>query len=273
LPTSKKIKLEGFNNLTKSLSFCIYDVCYAQTPEQKAEYIEYIDEQYNADRLTEILTECCEIIGANVLNIARQDYEPQGASVTMLVAEEPIKDSEDVDTTEKPGPMPDSVVAHLDKSHICVHTYPEAHPDDGICTFRADIEVSTCGIISPLKALNYLIHQLESDIVTIDYRIRGFTRDIKGVKHYIDHDINSIQNFFTPDIHDNYQMLDVNVYQENIFHTKMMQKDLDLNTYLFGTTKEELPEADVQEITERLHKEMNEIFYGRNMPDMTQYNT
>ena len=93
------------------------------------------------------------------------------------------------------------------------------------------------------------------------------------MKHYIDHDINSIQNFFTPDIHDNYQMLDVNVYQENIFHTKMMQKDLDLNTYLFGTTKEELPEADVKEMTERLHKEMNEIFYGRNMPDMTQYNT
>ena len=56
-------------------------------------------------------------------------------------------------------------------------------------------------------------------------------------------------------------------------YTKMMQKDLDLNTYLFGTTKEELPEADVKEMTERLHKEMNEIFYGRNMPDMTQYNT
>jgi S-adenosylmethionine decarboxylase len=268
LPTNRKIKLEGFNNLTKSLSFCIYDVCYAQTAQQKAEYIEYIDEQYNADRLTEILSECCEIIGANVLNIARQDYDPQGASVTILVAEEPIKDSEDVDTTEKPGPMPDSVVAHLDKSHICVHTYPEAHPDHGICTFRADIEVSTCGIISPLKALNYLIHQLESDIVTIDYRIRGFTRDVQGIKHYIDHDINSIQNFFTQDIHDNYQMLDVNVYQENIFHTKMMQKDLDLNTYLFGTTKEELQDSEVQEITERLYKEMNEIFYGRNMPDM-----
>ena len=33
-----------------------------------------------------------------------------------------------------------------------------------------------------LKALNYLIHQLESDIVTIDYRVRGFTRDINGNK-------------------------------------------------------------------------------------------
>jgi S-adenosylmethionine decarboxylase len=267
LPTTRKIKLEGFNNLTKSLSFCIYDVCYAQTAQQKAEYIEYIDEQYNADRLTEILSECCEIIGANILNVARQDYEPQGASVTLLVAEEPIKDSEDVDTTEKPGPMPDSVVAHLDKSHICVHTYPEAHPDDGICTFRADIEVSTCGIISPLKALNYLIHQLESDIVTIDYRVRGFTRDVAGVKHYIDHDINSIQNYLTEATQNAYQMIDVNVYQENTFHTKMLLKEFELDNYLFGSGIDELSKEDQTDISKRLKKEMLEIFYSRNMPD------
>ena len=265
-----KIKLQGFNNLTKSLSFCIYDVCYANTPEQRAEYIEYIDEQYNADRLTEILTEVCEIIGANILNVARQDYDPQGASVTILVAEEPVKNSDDVDKTEGPGPLPDSVVAHLDKSHICVHTYPEAHPDNGICTFRADIEVSTCGIISPLKALNYLIHQLESDVVTIDYRVRGFTRDVDGVKHYIDHDINSIQNFISEDIHDLYQMVDVNVYQENIFHTKMMRADPDLNQYLFGIKEDDLTEDARDTVNEQLFREMREIFYGRNMPDMRQ---
>ena len=86
----KKLKLHGFNNLTKSLSFCIYDICYANTEAERDGYIAYIDEQYNANRLTEILTETCSIIGANVLNIARQDYEPQGASVTILVSEEPI---------------------------------------------------------------------------------------------------------------------------------------------------------------------------------------
>ena len=55
--------------------------------------------------------------------------------------------------------------------------------------------MSTCGRISPLKALNYLIHSFESDIVIMDYRVRGFTRDIRGKKHYIDHSINSIQNY------------------------------------------------------------------------------
>jgi S-adenosylmethionine decarboxylase len=260
-----KIKLQGFNNLTKSLSFCIYDICYAETPEQKAEYIRYIDEKYNAERFTEILTEVCQIIGANILNIARQDYDPQGASVTMLVAEEPVKEA--VDTTESPGPV-EIIAAHLDKSHICVHTYPETHPNDGICTFRADIEVSTCGIISPLKAVNYLIHQLDSDIVTVDYRVRGFTRDVHGKKHYIDHEITSIQNFFTDDIESMYKMIDVNVYQENIFHTKMMLNDFDLNHYLFGTTTDNLTGNDIRRITDRLDKEMHEIFYGRNLPEI-----
>ena len=69
----KKLKLHGFNNLTKSLSFCIYDICYAKTAEERDGYIAYIDELYNANRLTEILTETCSIIGANILNIAKKD--------------------------------------------------------------------------------------------------------------------------------------------------------------------------------------------------------
>ena len=30
---NKKLKLYGFNNLTKSLSFNIYDICYAKTTD------------------------------------------------------------------------------------------------------------------------------------------------------------------------------------------------------------------------------------------------
>jgi S-adenosylmethionine decarboxylase len=70
------------------------------------------------------------------------------------------------------------------------------------------------------------------------------------------------------DVRDQYQMLDVNVYQENIFHTKMMLNDYDLDQYLFGTTVNDLKDNEAEEVSERLFKEMNEIFYGRNMPDM-----
>lgn len=251
-----KLKLHGFNNLTKSLSFNIYDICYARSEAHHREYIEYIDEAYNAERLTNILTEVSHIIGANVLNIAHQDYDPQGASVTMLICEEPIAE---------PGGK-ESVVAHLDKSHITVHTYPETHPDHGISTFRADIDVSTCGVISPLRALNYLINSFESDIVIMDYRVRGFTRNVRGRKHYIDHKINSIQDFLEPAIKNRYDIIDVNVYQENIFHSKMRLRDLDLDTYMFGADDEVLSPSEARKIRRSVEHEILEIFYGRNMP-------
>lgn len=262
----KKIKLKDFNNLTKTLSFNIYDICFAATEEQRKEYISYIDEEYNAARLTKILTDVANMIGATILNIAHQDYDPQGASVTMLISEEPIRAQQQMNNEETPGPLqPDAVVAHLDKSHITVHTYPESHPDNGISTFRADIDVSTCGRISPLKALNYLIHSFDSDIVIMDYRVRGFTRDVKGTKHYIDHKINSIQNFIGKDTNERYQTIDVNVYQENIFHTKMIRKKIDLDNYLFGVKKSDLKSDEEKKILQRVEREMLEIFYGRNV--------
>jgi S-adenosylmethionine decarboxylase len=264
LTPEQRITLHGFNNLTKSLSFNMYDICYTKTKEERQAYIEYIDEQYNAERLTGILETVTNIIGAHVLNIARQDYDPQGASVTILISEEPVEaKTESFD--ESPGPIPEAVVMHLNKSHITVHTYPEYHPDEGISTFRADIDVSTCGEISPLKALNYLIHSFDTDIMTIDYRVRGFTRDIHGHKLFIDHDISSIQNYIPDEVIDQYDMIDVNVYQENIFHTKCKLKQFDINNYLFGYSKDKLKPGEEHEITDRLKTEMDEIFYGKNM--------
>jgi len=256
----QRLKLHGFNNLTKSLSFNIYDICYAHTPEQRREYIEYIDEEYNAERLTQILTDVTEILDAQVLNIARQDYDPQGASVAMLIAEEHMLPDELLAARATAGA---AMVAHLDKSHITVHTYPESHPDNGISTFRADIDVSTCGQISPLKALNHLIHCFDSDVVAIDYRVRGFTRDVDGSKHFIDHDINSIQDYVDEDTRQRYQTVDVNIYEENIFHTKMRLKELALDEYLFGTEAASLSAEQAQAITHQLQDEMADIFYGR----------
>ena len=266
-----RLKLQGFNNLTKALSFNIYDLCYAVADEQRRNYIEYIDEAYNADRLTQILTDVAEIIGANILNVAREDYDPQGASVTILISEQEV-----VDRRAAQGVLSDavrehngdaSVVAHLDKSHITVHTYPETHPHNGIATFRADIDVATCGVISPLKALNYLIESFESDIVVCDYRVRGFTRDVKGRKHYIDHKINSIQDYLSKQIRDKYELIDVNVYQENIFHTKMHLKEFDLDTYLFEAKAKSLSFKDRLRIEAQLKREIEELFHGRNLTD------
>lgn len=265
LTPQQLIELHGFNNLTKSLSFNMYDICYTKTKEEREAYLNYIDEQYNAERLTQILNQVSKMIGAHVLNIASQDFVPQGASVTFLISEASVKEGEFASFEEAPGPLPESVVMQLDKSHITVHTYPEYHPDEGISTFRADIDVSTCGEISPLKALHYLICSFDTDIMTIDYRVRGFTRDKSGHKLFIDHEISSIQNYIPDDVIALFDMIDVNVYQENIFHTKCKLREFDLNNYLFGYTKEKLHPEEIAEITSRLTLEMDEIFYGKNI--------
>ncbi len=259
---NQKLKLYGFNNLTKSLSFNIYDVCYAKTQREQRDYIAYIDEQYNSKRLTDILYEVAKMIGAHVLNVSKQDYDPQGASVTMLLAEEDM-------LKKRQGQMEEIddrvILGHLDKSHITVHTYPEFHPETSIATFRVDIDVSTCGEISPLSTLDFLIRCFDSDIITMDYRVRGFTRDIKGKKLFMDNHMVSIQEFIDPLIKLKYDATDINVYQANLFHTRMLIKEIDLQNYLFKTDIYELPPKIRLEITNNLRQEMIEIYSGSNI--------
>ena len=250
---SDKISLYGFNNLTKSLSFNIYDVCYAKTQREQKDYIAYIDRQYNSERLTKILTNVTDMIGATVLNISSQDYEPQGSSVTILIAEESMI------------PAGETTVAHLDKSHITVHTYPEYHPETCLATFRVDIDVATCGEITPLSTLDYLSGSFDSDIITMDYRVRGFTRDVSGQQLFMDHHMTSIQDFIDSATLRRYDAVDINVYEANLFHTKMLVKEIDLQNYLFNSDVYELPPTVRLEIMDNLRREMIEIFSGRNI--------
>lgn len=265
---NEKIQLYGFNNLTKTLSFNIFDVCYAKNEDEQKRYVEYIDEQYNSKRLTEILCTVTDMIGAHVLNISKQDYYPQGASVTILISEEPLE-NDIVDKTCNAGKIDflqkETVCAHLDKSHITVHTYPEYHPSKSISSFRVDIDVSTCGRISPLKTLNYLIQCFDSDIISIDYRVRGFTRMVDGKKCFIDHKVASIQDYIDSEILSKYDARDVNIYNSNIFHTMMLIRDINLNNYLFGKDEEEFTPQERLKITNDLRQEMIEIYSCSNI--------
>ena len=212
-----KLKLYGFNNLTKALSCNIYDVCYAKTAREQ------------------------------------QDYDPQGASVAILIAESSMV------------PAGKTQLAHLDKSHVTVHTYPEYHPETCLATFRVDIDVATCGEITPLSTLDYLIGSFDSDIITMDYRVRGFTRDVNGKKLFMDHTVRSIQDYIDPATLRRYDAVDINVYGANLYHTKMMLKDINLQNYLFKTDVYELPPQVRLEIMDNIRREMIEIFSGRNI--------
>ena len=248
----KKIELKGFNNLTKSLSFNIYDVCYARSTKSQIEYLEYIDEEYNSKRLESIVSEITRIIRARLVNVSTQDYDPRGASVVALLNEDHL-----------PLSAP-AVVGHLDTSHIAIHTYPEYNQLSGIATFRVDVDISTCGMISPLSALNFLIESFESDVITISYCVRGFTRDSHGDKLFIDHNISSIQEHISEDVLDLYSVYDINIISDNIFHTKMRLKSVQLKDFLFGDEVTQLERKEKKRIKKSLELEIQEIFESRN---------
>ena len=130
-----------------------------------------------------------------------QDYEPQGASVTLLIAEESMMSGLRPEESQEEDlaiiNRREAVVGHLDKSHVTVHTYPEYHPDNAIATFRVDIDVATCGEgHAPLNTLDYLIGSFDSDIITMDYRVPWFYPGCQWPsKLFMDHGIASIQDY------------------------------------------------------------------------------
>lgn len=70
----------------------------------------------------------------------------------------------------------------------------------------------------------------------------------------------SIQDFISEEILLRYDAVDVNVYQSNIFHTRILIKELQLQNYLFKTDVYELDPRVRLDIANRLRREMIEIF-------------
>ena len=262
---NKKYKLYGFNNLTKTLNMNFYNIYYIDGNELKDQYIDYINCNFSADNLTKVLRKVTKMIGANILNIAKQDYDPQGASVNLLISEGQIPVVKVDDSCNRGNLMPNDghVVGHLDKSHVTVHTYPENNYHSDISVVRIDIEVSTCGEISPLVVINYLIEQFSSDMVTLDYRVRGFSRDINGRKRYNDNNIKSIQEFISEDNKSCCELVDFNLLQENIYYTKMRNDDFEIDKHLFNLKEEDLQDKKVECIIDKIKNELNTIFYGK----------
>ena len=98
------------------------------------------------------------------------------------------------------------------------------------------------------------IIKIEGD-VQIDLDVLGF----------IDHNITSIQDYIDPEILLRYDTMDINMYQANIFHCRMLIKEMQLQNYLFKTDVYELDPRVRLDITNQLRREMIEIFSGRNI--------
>lgn len=238
------MQLSGFNNLKKALSFSFYDFVIAINEAEKESYIEYINSSYSAKKISELLEKIVNIIDAEVLHVSLQDYEPYGASSMILLGD--IKGS--------------GVDMHLDKSHITAHTYPDFDNKNGILSFRVDIELSTCGEITPLSSLNTIFDFFDTDLVTIDYMVRGFTRNKNGEHIYMDHEINSIQEYISADILKSYETKELILQNDNIWQLKLLRTDMQTDEYFSPQTK--LTQGEKSIYMKELNEEMLSIFNG-----------
>lgn len=260
---SNKIPLYGFNNLTKNLSFSLYKLHYIHQENQLEQYNAYISSQYNSEKLSQLLSNICHAIGGNVLNIASQDYQPHGASVTLMISEEAQPEPLPPSATE--SSLAESLVAHLDKSHLCIHTYPDEHSvqKGKIVTFRADIELSTCGVISPLKVLNYVINEFNADVIDVDYRIRGMTRNLQGEMQFIDQEIEQISDYLSTELLLRYHIENNTLANKNLFHMRMCRKEATLSDNVFAYKHGSIEDLSTEErhnISLFLQNEMQQIF-------------
>lgn len=243
----------GFNNLTKALSFNLYDFAVALNEEERASYIRYIDERYSAKQIESYLIRIAEIIDAQVLNVSSKDFDPYGASAVLLMSD--IKG--ELATQQTAMPASSTVSVHLDKSHICAHTYPDSTDPSGICSFRVDIDIATCGSISPVYALDFLLKSFESDVVCVDYVVRGFTRNRAGQKIFMDHRVNSITDFVSPLICRDYQTTDKNYPEHFTYQTVFRRTELDESSYFRNPRT--VPPAVAKEKMALIRQEMESV--------------
>ena len=86
-PFDGPIKLDGFNNLTKALSFNFMTFVSPEMKVREKLIVSTFQERFTADKVTKVLKGICNIIEANVLAVSDQDYEPWGASSLVLMSD------------------------------------------------------------------------------------------------------------------------------------------------------------------------------------------
>ena len=140
-------------NVTRSLAINAYRF-WDQTDGVSIErWFEDLEQQFSADRLSDLVTRLAQSIGAKILSLSSIPYEPYGASAALLVGQEQHH------------------LAHLDSSHIAAHSYFDGNDHFG--QFRLELEISTCGQAHPSNLIGTVVEETMADFVQLDYRIRG----------------------------------------------------------------------------------------------------
>lgn len=237
------LQLIDFDNLAKTLTYCIYIMGYTDTEESKNEFIEYINKTYGAGIIHSLIDKIAKMINANILDVTEYDYYPYGASINALTSDLQLSN--------------DDICAHLDKSHISVHTYPEIGKESSVSYIRIDLEISTCGSISPLKSLPIIIDYFDPDVMTYDFVIRGVTKNGKGKKIYTCDGYKRNINDFNKTQAKRYHIIKNSQYRKNGVEVNMLKRKKEFNRLIVGEIKMDRDTLD------EIHTEAKKICYRR----------
>lgn len=163
-----------FDNLSKTVCFSLYFFYYFFYENDVKAIIEYINKKYNSNNIDLFINDIADIIDANIISISKYDFDICGASVNALCSDPSFSCA---------------INTHLDKSHICTHSYIDFNFHKHILSFRIDLEISTCGSIIAEKSIKYVLKKFNADIIVMDIIIRGYRSNNKFEKIYFDNSI------------------------------------------------------------------------------------
>ncbi len=214
----KKIKLYKLNNSVNKLNLYIYKLKYISNNEELYNYIEYINKKYNYNKLLYVLKNIINSIKTKKNKIFKINHYIKKYNIKKIIK------------IKKKNILLNNILLYFKKDFFYIYT--DLKYKKNIFYFKIDIEIHINNDISFLNSINYLINKFNSDIIIIDYKIRGF--NISNKKIFNNFKFNSIQNFINKDIKKKYDLFDINLYKENIFNTKIIIKEINLKKYLLN---------------------------------------
>ncbi len=247
----KKININNFNYLTKNLNILFYKFKYISNNKEKYKYFNYFNKKYNYKKLNKIIINISNIIKIKILNLSFQKYYYKKNNIKKIINNKYKKNKKLYIKT---------ILVHLDKCYIYIFIYLKLNNINKLSFIEINFKISNFNKNNPLKLLNYLINIFNEDLIIIDYKIRGI---IKNKKKYIElrkKKISSIKNYINKKIKKMYDILDVNIYQEYIFYTKMTIKKINISKYIFKKNKKIKNKKKIYNI---ILNEIKNIFYNK----------
>ncbi len=227
----KKKIIYKFNNISKILNICIYKIYYIS--KNNKNIINYINKKY---KFNKIFKKISLIINDNILNIYKKNKKLNNNNIKY-----------------KKYTINFSII-YLNNSHIYIYIYN--YLKKNILNIKIDIEIYTYNLITPLKTIDYLISIFKPNLIIIDYKIRGYIKKKNKNKK-----INSIQKYISTKNKKIYDIFDINIYNENIFQTKMIIKKININKNIINLKKKKYNKKKKIYIIKLIWKKIKKICY------------